>query len=70
MSEKIKEIRCYDFRKENREYAPHLAEENSRVVEGYAIVFNQQSRKLYDKASKKVLRFADTSTLSPPSTGV
>ena len=54
MSEMLKEIRCYDFRKENREYAPHLAEENSRIVEGYAIVFNQQSRKLYDKASKKI----------------
>ena len=54
MNEKLREIRCYDFRKENREYAPHLAEENSRIVEGYAIVFNQQSRKLFDKASKKV----------------
>ena len=31
-----------------------MAEENSRIVEGYAIVFNQQSRKLYDKATKKV----------------
>ena len=54
MNERLKEIRYYDFRKENREYAPHLAEENSRIVEGYAIVFNQQSRKLYDKASKKM----------------
>lgn len=54
MNEKLREIRFYDFRKENREYAPHLAEENSRIVEGYAIVFNQQSRQLYDKASKKV----------------
>ena len=54
MNEMLREIRYYDFRKENREYAPHLAEENSRIVEGYAIVFNQQSRKLYDKASKKV----------------
>ena len=54
MNERLREIRCYDFRKENREYAPHLAEENSRIVEGYAIVFNQQSRQLYDKASKKV----------------
>ena len=54
MNEILREIRYYDFRKENREYAPHLAEENSRIVEGYAIVFNQQSRKLYDKASKKV----------------
>lgn len=53
MEERFKEIRCYDFRKENREYAPHLAEENSRIVEGYAIVFNQQSRMLYDKASRK-----------------
>lgn len=54
MNEKLREIRFYDFRKENREYAPHLAEENSRIVEGYAIVFNQQSRQLYDKASKKI----------------
>ena len=54
MNEKLREIRFYDFRKENREYAPHLAEENSRIVEGYAIVFNQQSRQLYDKASRKV----------------
>jgi HK97 family phage prohead protease len=54
MNKKLREIRFYDFRKENREYAPHLAEENSRIVEGYAIVFNQQSRQLYDKASKKV----------------
>ena len=54
MTEKLREIRFYYFRKENREYAPHLAEENSRIVEGYAIVFNQQSRQLYDKASKKV----------------
>jgi HK97 family phage prohead protease len=54
MNENLKEIRCYDFRKENREYAPHLAEENGRIVEGYAIVFNQQSRQLYDKASRKV----------------
>lgn len=54
MNENLREIRFYDFRKENREYAPHLAEENSRIVEGYAIVFNQQSRQLYDKASKKV----------------
>lgn len=54
MSENLKEIRCYDFREENREFAPHLAEENSRMVEGYAIVFDQPSRRLYDKASKKV----------------
>ena len=61
MEEKIREIRCYDFSKENREYAPHLAEENSRIVEGYAIVFNQPSRKLLDKASKKVF----TETIDP-----
>lgn len=54
MNENLREIRCYDFRKENREYAPHLAEENSRIVEGYAIVFNQPSRQLYDKSSRKV----------------
>ena len=61
MSEKLKEVRYYDFRKENRDYAPHLAEEGSRKVEGYAIVFNQQSRELYDKASKKVF----TETIDP-----
>ena len=61
MEEKIREIRCYDFSKENREYAPHLADENSRIVEGYAIVFNQPSRKLFDKASKKVF----TETIDP-----
>ena len=54
MNENLKEVRCYDFSKENRAFAPHVAEENSRMVEGYAVVFNQQSRKLYDKASKKV----------------
>lgn len=48
------EIRVYDFSKEHREYAPHLVEgENGRTVEGYAIVFNQRSRVLYDKAKKK-----------------
>jgi HK97 family phage prohead protease len=61
MEKNIKEIRCYDFSKENREFAPHLAEENSRIVEGYAIVFNQPSRKLFDKASKKVF----TETIDP-----
>ena len=54
MEKNLREVRYYDFRKENREYAPHLAEENSRIVEGYAIVFNQPSRKLFDKSSKKV----------------
>ena len=61
MSKELKEVRCYDFRKENREYAPHLAEEGSRIVEGYAIVFNQPSRRLYDKASKKIF----TETIDP-----
>ena len=61
MEKNFKEVRYYDFRKENREYAPHLAEEGSRKVEGYAIVFNQQSRQLYDKASKKVF----TETIDP-----
>ena len=61
MSEILKEVRYYDFRQENRDYAPHLAEEGSRKVEGYAIVFNQQSRQLYDKASKKVF----TETIDP-----
>ena len=50
-----REIRYYDFsKKENRAYAPHISEENSRVVEGYSIVFNQASRMLQDKTSKKV----------------
>lgn len=50
-----REIRYYDFsKKENRAYAPHISDENSRVVEGYAIVFNQASRMLQDKTSKKV----------------
>lgn len=54
MNENLREVRYYDFSKKNRAFAPHVAEENSRIVEGYAIVFNQQSRKLYDRASKKV----------------
>lgn len=61
MNERLKEVCFYDFSKENREYAPHLAEDNSRVVEGYAIVFNQYSRKLMDRASKKVF----TETIDP-----
>ena len=61
MEKNIKEVRYYDFRQENREYAPHLAEENGRKVEGYAIVFNQSSRQLYDRASKKVF----TETIDP-----
>ena len=48
------EIRVFDFSRENREFAPHIAEgENSRRVERYAIVFNQRSRVLYDKEKKK-----------------
>lgn len=58
---KEREIHYYDFSKENREYAPHIAEDNSRMVEGYAIVFNQQSRKLYDRATKRVF----TETIDP-----
>ena len=53
MNENLKEVRCYDFSKENRAFAPHVAEENSRIVQGYSIVFNQPSRLLYDKVSKK-----------------
>ena len=50
----IQERRIYDFSgAENREFAPHLADENSRVVTGYAIVFNQRSRVLYDKIQRK-----------------
>lgn len=44
------ERRCFDFR-EHREMAPHVTE--GRTVEGYAIVFNQESRVQYDKASRK-----------------
>lgn len=48
------ERRIYDFSgTENREYAPHLTEEGGRTVTGYAIVFNQRSRVLYDKAQRK-----------------
>lgn len=50
----MEEIRVFDFSREHREYAPHIVEgENSRRVEGYAIVFNQRSRILYDKEKKK-----------------
>lgn len=50
----MKEIRVFNFNsKENREFAPHLEGEDSRVVVGYAIVFNQRSRVLYDKSKKK-----------------
>lgn len=46
------EIRVYDFSREHREYAPHLSGEG-RSVEGYAIVFNQSSRVLYDRERKR-----------------
>lgn len=49
-----RERRIYDFSgAANREFAPHLTEENSRTVTGYAIVFNQRSRVLYDKTQRK-----------------
>ena len=54
MKETNHEIRFYDFSKaENREFAPHLADKEGRVVTGYAIVFNQRSRVLYDKSQRK-----------------
>jgi HK97 family phage prohead protease len=54
MNKNTKEIRYYDFSKaENREYAPQLTEKDGRVVTGYAIVFNQRSRVLYDKTQRK-----------------
>lgn len=50
----MNEIRVYDFSREHREMAPRVRdEEGSRVVEGYAIVFNQRSRVMYDKAARK-----------------
>lgn len=50
----MEEIRVFDFSREHREFAPHLVEgEDSRRVEGYAIVFNQRSRVLYDREKKK-----------------
>lgn len=50
----MSEIRVFDFSKEHREYAPHLVEsESGRAVEGYAIVFNQRSRVLYDAKKKR-----------------
>ena len=49
-----RERRYYDFSKaENREFAPHLTDKDGRVVSGYAIVFNQRSRVLYDKTQRK-----------------
>ena len=54
MKETNHEIRFYDFSKaENREFAPHLADKEGRVVTGYAIVFNQRSRVLYDRTQRK-----------------
>ncbi len=54
MKETNHEIRVYDFSKaENREYAPRIADESKRLVEGYSIVFNQRSRVLYDRTQRK-----------------
>lgn len=54
MNQNLHEVRFYDFSKaENREYAPHLTDKEGRVVTGYAIVFNQRSRVLYDRAQRK-----------------
>lgn len=54
MKETNHEIRFYDFSQaESREYAPHLTEKEGRTVTGYAIVFNQQSRVLYDRSQRK-----------------
>lgn len=49
------EIRVFDFSSgENRALAPHLVEsESGRTVVGYAIVFNQESRVLYDRAKRR-----------------
>lgn len=52
MPESIERL-IFDFRTENREFAPHLVEGSERTVTGYAIVFNQESRVLVDKASRK-----------------
>ena len=47
------EVRTFDFSAEEaRALAPRLGEDG-RTVEGYAIVFNQLSRKLYDRASRR-----------------
>lgn len=54
MKETNHEVRFYDFSKaENREFAPHLTDKDSRVVTGYAIVFNQRSRVQYDRTQRK-----------------
>ena len=45
------ERRVFDFR-EHREFAPHIDSENERRVIGYAIVFNQESRVLYDAKAR------------------
>lgn len=44
------ERRVFDFH-ESREFAPHIDGDGRRIV-GYAIVFNHESRVLYDKASR------------------
>lgn len=52
MPESIERL-IFDFRTEHREMAPHLVEGSERTVTGYAIVFNQESRTMVDKASRK-----------------
>lgn len=47
------EVRTFDFSaEESRALAPRLADDGN-TVEGYAIVFNQLSRQLYDRATRK-----------------
>ena len=54
MNKNTQEVRYYDFSKaENRDFAPKIADESKRLIEGYAIVFNQKSRVLYDRQQRK-----------------
>ena len=52
MPESIERL-IFDFRTQHREMAPHLVEGTERTVAGYSIVFNQESRVMVDKASRK-----------------
>ena len=52
MPENIERL-IFDFRTEHREMAPHLVEGTERTIAGYSVVFNQESRVLVDKASRK-----------------
>ena len=52
MPESIERL-IFDFRTQHREMAPHLVEGTARTVAGYSIVFNQESRVMVDKASRK-----------------